>query len=138
MSFYRQTFQVIKTTLLSLFNQSLKLGHVPVGWKRAKVQPIPKVHSHQNRLQNLRPISLLPTLSKILEATVTNRLTAWCLQTNAISSRKYGFVPSRGVELALINLTQYYMSSKTSDRRAGGVLIDLKSAFDLVPHNLLI
>ncbi|XP_044764386.1 uncharacterized protein LOC123320954 [Coccinella septempunctata] len=49
-----------------IVNYCLKKSVFPSQWKRAVVLPVPKVSNPRN-LNNLRPISILPTLSKILE-----------------------------------------------------------------------
>ena len=56
----------IKEPLSKLINQSLTSGIFPDVFKMAEVVPIYKNKS-RDELQNYRPISLLPTLSKILE-----------------------------------------------------------------------
>ena len=43
-----------------------------LSWKQANVVPIPKVNSPTSIQSDLRPISLTPTLSKILESYVGN------------------------------------------------------------------
>lgn len=54
-------------------NSSLATGVVPTEWKMAKVIPIFKSGS-KAEIDNYRPISILPTMSKILEKTVHKQL----------------------------------------------------------------
>ena len=56
-----------------LINNSLVNGIVPASMNIAKVLPLHKAKDRQ-RLSNYRPISLLPTLSKVLEKVVHNKL----------------------------------------------------------------
>ncbi len=56
-----------------LINKSIETGKVPDSQKIAKVIPIYKAKSKDN-FSNYRPISLLPTISKILEKVVHKRL----------------------------------------------------------------
>ena len=58
---------IIVEPLCSLYNKSLRLGIFPNKWKEAIVAPIYKNKGSASNLQNYRPISLLPCLSKILE-----------------------------------------------------------------------
>ena len=51
-----------------IFNSSISEGIVPSLWKRANVVPIPKLRPPKSVQDNLRPISLTPTLSKLLES----------------------------------------------------------------------
>ena len=60
----------------AIFNASIREGEVPIIWKQANVVPIPKVHPPTDITKALRPISLTPTLSKVLESFIGN----WTLQ----------------------------------------------------------
>jgi len=53
-----------------IFNSSIKEGIVPSIWKRANVVAIPKIKPPKSIEQDLRPISLTPTISKIFESIV--------------------------------------------------------------------
>ena len=56
--------------LCCIFNSSLQEGVVPAIWKQADVVPIPKTKPPKSVEQDLRPISLTPTLSKVLESLI--------------------------------------------------------------------
>ena len=56
----------IAPSLCSLFNDSLRSGHIPSEWKSADVTPLHKKNS-KNEAANYRPISLLPIISKTLD-----------------------------------------------------------------------
>ena len=64
---------VIAKPLTFIINLSLETGVVPTEWKMAKVIPIFKSGS-MAEIDNYRPISILPTLSKILEKMVHKQL----------------------------------------------------------------
>ena len=57
--------------IVELFNLSFGLGEIPDAWKIAKVTPLPKA-GKSNDVSNLRPISLLPLPSKLIEKIVHN------------------------------------------------------------------
>ena len=61
----------IASSLKTIFNLSLSLGYFPDLWKKAKVSPLFKGSSLFDR-SNYRPISVLATLSKILDRHVHN------------------------------------------------------------------
>ena len=65
---------IVMTEIITfLFNMSISQGKFPDALKNAKVVPI---HKDDSRLEisNYRPISLLPTLSKIFEKLMYARL----------------------------------------------------------------
>ena len=57
-----------------IFNASISSGVFPMGWKEAKVIPLPKNANENFSGKNSRPISLLPILSKLLERIVTDQI----------------------------------------------------------------
>ena len=67
--FYRNA---VPSLLCLLFNHSLSSGTVPSEWKSADVSPIHK-KDNKEPASNHRPISLLPTISKVLKRCVCNR-----------------------------------------------------------------
>ena len=64
---------VLAKPLTHVINLSFKTGQVPTDWKEAKVVPVYKSGS-RTQVDNYRPISILPTLSKILEKLFTSSL----------------------------------------------------------------
>ena len=62
---------VIAPSLCEIFNMSLALGVVPLQWKVANITPVFK-REEPTLATNYRPISLLCTLSKVLERCVHN------------------------------------------------------------------
>ena len=69
----------IITEPLAYINLSLQSGSVPMEWKAAKILSLFKSGS-MVELDNYRPISILPVLSKILERIVINS----CCHTSGI------------------------------------------------------
>ena len=66
---------ILAKPLTYVINLSLKSGIVPTDWKVAKVIPLNESGSHST-IDNYRPISFLPTLSKILERMFYKQLMA--------------------------------------------------------------
>ena len=56
--------------LCAIFNESILSGLVPFIWKQANVIPVPKVHPPVAIETDIRPISLISAVSKILESFV--------------------------------------------------------------------
>ena len=78
----KQTASVIAPSLCKIFNKSLQLGSLPSDWKLANV-----VHVHKkgakDHVENHRPISLLPIVSKVFFSkthTVLLTSTTWSSQ----------------------------------------------------------
>ena len=60
--------QLLCYPLAAIFNASLREGFFPLIWKSANVVAIPKVHPPTSIQNDLRPISLLPTVAKFWKA----------------------------------------------------------------------
>ena len=67
-----------------LFNNLFKVGHFPDMWKLSHVTSIFNCKGLKNDKVNYRPISLLPTLSKLCESVIHNRLLSHFLENNII------------------------------------------------------
>jgi hypothetical protein len=83
----------IALPLTIMINKSLSTGIVPDLLKTAKVIPIYKAKDKE-LLNNYRPISLLPTASKILEKLVHKRLYNFLLSQSIFYPSQYGFRPN--------------------------------------------
>jgi hypothetical protein len=65
----------VQDHLIEVFNACLSLGHHPARWKEAKVVAIPKPDKLDYSLPKAhRPISLLETMSKLLEKVVAKHM----------------------------------------------------------------
>ena len=81
--------------LCAIFNASVRQGTVPQCWKTANVVPLPKIKPPKVISKDLRPISLTPTLSKVLESCVGS----WIMSTiiEKLDTRQYGCMKGRSV-----------------------------------------
>ena len=75
-----------------LFNNLFHNGIYPDVWKLSHVTPIYKRAGLKCEKSNFRPISLLPTISRLCEAVLHSRLLEHCLQNNIISHRKATYI----------------------------------------------
>lgn len=71
---WRQVWPVVKESVRHLFQTFLDSGILPWQWKVAKIVPLKKANKDDyTRAKAWRPISLLSTLEKLLEAVVAER-----------------------------------------------------------------
>ena len=66
------------------------LGYLPDSLKLAKEIPIYKKGIKDN-IENYRPISILPILSKIFEKLIKTRISSFIEQNNIINNRQFVF-----------------------------------------------
>lgn len=121
----------------SIFNSSIRQGHVPVLWKSADVLPIPKMSNPQSIESDLRPISLTPVLSKLLEDNIFQWLCPIILPQ--IDPRQFGCIKKSSSTHALIHLLHTWLAStETPKTFIRCCLVDFSKAFDRIDHNILI
>ena len=80
----------ISDPLTIIINQMLRVGIFPDLLKISKVVPVYKKDDNTN-LSNYRPISLLPSMSKIFEKVILEQLFTYLEDNNFIHRHQYGF-----------------------------------------------
>ena len=86
---------------------------------------------------NYRPISLLPSFSKILEKLVYNRFIDYISKYKIPSDNQFGFRKHHSTEYPLVLLYDKISSAIDSNEATVGIFIDLCKAFDTVNHQIL-
>ncbi|CAG4966906.1 unnamed protein product [Colias eurytheme] len=123
--------------ITAIINKSLSSSHFPSQWKIALVRPIPK-NSNPTALKDLRPISILPYLSKILERVVYNQVTKYCELNNILPEFQSGFRKLRSTCTALIDVVDNLLSARDYGQPSILTLLDFSRAFDSINFSLLI
>ena len=134
---FKDSAVVIADRVTHLVNLSIKSGKVPSEWKQAKVVPLFK-SGNKDDLDNYRPISILPILSKILEKAVFHKLHTYRSKNSLLSPYQSGFRASHSTQLAITFLIDKIRGRMDKGLLTGAMFIDLKKAFDTVPHDGLL
>ena len=127
----------VTSSLTFIFNQSIGTGIFPEKFKEARVTPMHKSGS-KTSVDNFRPISILPTISKILEKHIANQLMTYFETHNLFHEFQSGFRQNHSCHTALTKLIDGWMKRIDQGEVCGAVFIDLRKAFDLVDHTLLL
>ena len=127
----------IAPILSCLINESLLCGIFPEKLKLAKVTPVFKKGSTQDK-DNYRPISVLSVFSKIFEKVMYKRLYAYLECHNILYSLQFGFRQKCSTNHAVISIAESIRSSVDNKEFGCGIFIDLKNAFDTVNHSILL
>lgn len=124
--------------LTRLFNAMLLHSYFPSVWKTAKIIMIPKTGKDHLFPDNHRPISLLPTLSKIYERLIHRRLYHQVDVLNLLPHHQYGFRPGYDTVAQLVRVTEEITFQYNSFGHSFGVFLDSSKAFDRVWHDGLL
>ena len=128
---------IISPSIAALINKSLTSSHFPNQLKLAKVFPIFKNGSKSDP-SNYRPISVLPTISKIFEKHVNKHLLGYLNKYKLIHECQSGFRHNHSCQTALVKLIDEWMYCIDHGDLVGTLFIDFRKAFDMVDHSLLI
>jgi len=114
--------------LCAIYNASVREGFVPPIWKHADTIPSPKVNPPKSLQSDLRPISLTPTLSKLLKSFVGK----WILNVieTTIDRRQFGALKGRSTTHALVSLLHSLATVLDSGGSVRTVFGDFQKAFD--------
>ena len=128
--------KIIKPLTL-IINQSLETEILPNAFKTSKVIPIYKKGDKAN-LNNYRPISMLPTISKIFKRVIHMQLCAYFCENNLLCEQQYGFRSKHSTELATIKLVDYLLKQMDATQIPGAIYLDLSKAFDTLNFDILL
>ncbi|UYV79876.1 hypothetical protein LAZ67_18000954 [Cordylochernes scorpioides] len=123
--------------LRNLFNKILGTSQVPQQWTKTIIHPIFKNGDPDNP-SNYRGISLISNLSKLFTSILQTRLNDWMERKSILAENQAGFRKGYSCQdhiFTLISLIQMTLSRRRGKLYA--FFIDLRKAFDTVPHHLL-
>ena len=87
---------------------------------------------------NYRPISLLPSISKIFEKVILEQLATYLDRNNLIHKHQYGFRKNHSTEYASLHIVDYLNYELDKNRTPTNIYLDLSKAFDSLYHDILL
>ena len=133
----KQIKYAILNPLTHIFNLSISSGVFPENMKLSEIVPLYK-KGPKDQMINYRPISLLITLSKLLEKCMYTHLYKFMVKNNIFYKRQYGFHNKHSCEQAIQNLYGHILQNKEDGFKTATVYLDLSKAFDTISHDLLL
>ena len=135
--FINDSLPAIAYYLTVIINTSIVTGVYPSLWKHGIITPIYK-SGDTDEINNYRPITILPVISKVLEKIAANQLTAFLEENNLISNTQHGFRSKLSTETALLKITNEIYNNIDNNQINLLTLCDLSKAFDSVSHEILL
>ena len=133
----KDSADVIAPVLTNIINCSFRNKSFPQSWKSAKVMALFK-NSDADNCDNYRPLSVLPTVSKIVEWAARIQLYNHLDSNGLLHVKQFGFRRKRSTTSALLQFSDDILQNMEDGLVTGVVFLDLKKAFDTVNHRVLL
>ncbi len=135
--FLQMLINYICPSITYLIDCYLRQGVMPKIWKSTKVTALFKSGDKKN-MNNFRPISILPAISKIIESVVFEHLNHYLLESNLLSQKQFGFRKNHSTTDCLLSIQKTTINAIEKKKKVIIITLDLFKAFDSVDHNLLL
>ena len=118
----------------TLVNQCLITGIISENFKLV----IP-LHKKDDKMlsTSYRPISLLPSISKIIGEVAHNQINSYFTSHNSFYKHQYGFRSKLSTELAALHLTDKITTEMDSDNIPLNNYLALSKSFNTLNHDIL-
>lgn len=135
--FLKMSKDLVVPIICHLTNLCFREGVFPLPLKQSIVTPVFK-GGKRDDVNNYRPISVLPTISKIIEKLINTRLLKFLNKFNILSDSQFGFRQGKSTEDAVLALTTRISDCLDSGKKCLTVFLDLKKAFDTISLPILL
>lgn len=134
----KSNFHMMAPILSNLINKCLTEGTFPTPLKISRIIPVYK-DSDPLQPSNYRPISNLLAFAKIFEMIMFDRIMNFVTKFNIINENQYGFLKNSNTICAATSIINHLQTKLDQNQNFIGacIFIDLRKAFDTVPHTLL-
>ena len=130
-------FKPVNYCQIVIPKQILHTGIFPEHLKIARVLPLFK-KDDQTIFSNYRPISLLPSFSKVVEKIIFNQLYEYFDSHKYFYSSQYGFRKCHSTEHAALELIDKIITDMDKGKIPINIYLDMSKAFDILDHRILI
>ena len=134
---YKIAAPFIAPLICDIFSSSVQEGSFPNVLKLARIVPIFK-SKRRKLVSNYRPISILSTLSKIIEKLMKSRVTSFFDRNNVMYDKQFGFRVGYNTTDAILDLINKCTSALDDKLYTVVVFLDLARAFDTVDGDIMI
>lgn len=135
-SMIKMSYPVIQNFLLHIINSCILENYFPEKWKIALIRPIPK-SPDVKEYKDLRPISILPYMSKILEHVLNDQIKTYAKNNQILARHQSGFRAGHSCASALLKISDDILTELDRGNISILVLLDYSKAFDCLNHNVL-
>ncbi|KAK2577593.1 hypothetical protein KPH14_012704, partial [Odynerus spinipes] len=129
---YKNISKKALVQLMYIVNATIKLSHFPSHWKTGNVVAIHKPGKISTDPSSYRPISLLPTMSKIAEKVILKRLDEFESKQKIIINQQFGFRQKHSTVQQIARIVNDVSVNFNKEKVTVMLLLDIEKAFDRV------
>jgi hypothetical protein len=118
--------------ITKIINHIFILTHFPSNWKNSLIIPILKPNKNKFDPISYRPISLLNTISKIVEKFIAIEINKHLEDNNILIPYQFGFRKNLSAPHQIYRLTEHLSAAKIKKYSTAAIFLDIQKAFDKV------
>ena len=127
----------ISPVLAKIINKGYILKTFPDCMKEANIKVIHKKESTEE-ISNYRPISILPTISKVFERAAVNQLVKYLEENKLLSPNQHAYRKHHSTVTCLFEAINHIQRMLDNKRWTAVASLDLSKAFDSISHQLIL
>lgn len=128
LSIIKNNFDILANPLTYFYNKCVEENVFPEQLTLAKIIPVHKKGSTTDP-SNYRPISVLPTIGKIFEKCINNRIVKHLEINDVLHDRQFGYRNNVGTKDAIDTLVNDTVEGLNNKFKVMGLFLDLSAAF---------
>lgn len=129
--------EVLSPLLAEIINLGYQSSIFPDCMKTATIKALHKKED-PDKISNYRPISILPTLSKVFERAATDQLVEHLEKNNLLSRHQHAYRKGHSTQTCLVEVSNHLYKLIDQKKWTAIASLDLSKAFDSICHLLLL
>lgn len=122
----------VRNSIIREVNEMFIGGHLRDHLKEIKVVAIPKANKDQATVEGKRPISLVPTITKLVNSAVLEKVTDFLDEKKILPKTSFGFRRHTSTVSCVNYLVNCIKENKRSNFKTAALFLDLSNAFNTV------
>ena len=133
--FLKKMSRWISGEMTEIMNLSIEVKRYPNLWKVARVKPLFKGEGcDRHEPKSYRPVALLSSISRIMEAILARQLDNYQEQNGLIHQGVHGIRKSRGTHTAMLEVWEFVMRRTERGELVALDFLDMSAGFDTLVH----
>ncbi|KAI5638128.1 reverse transcriptase (RNA-dependent DNA polymerase) domain-containing protein [Phthorimaea operculella] len=129
---------VLCNILVHLINEIISHGIYPNALKCTRVCPVYKGKGETDKVDNHRPITIVPTISKIIESILSSSMMEHLEKNDLLTKVQYAYRQNKSTTSAAQQVVDCVLTGLDSRYKTAGIFCDLSKAFDVIGNELLL